>query len=58
MDSQGAALDEVFVTPVYDAMVWSLVGMGPVVSTEVGFAIEGLSAGLVWLFSARRRTTE
>jgi hypothetical protein len=58
MDGQGAALDEAFITPVYGAMVWLRVGMGPVVSTKVGFAIEGLSAGLVWLFSTRRRTTE
>jgi hypothetical protein len=58
MDGQGAALDEAFVTPICGAMVWSLVGMGPVVSTKVGFAIKGLSAGLVWLFSARWWMTE
>jgi hypothetical protein len=47
MHGQSAALDEALVASFYRARVWSLVGMDPVVPTEVGLAVEGLSALLV-----------
>lgn len=50
MGGQGAALDETLVASFYCATVWSLVGMDSVVSTEVGLAVEGLSASLVRFF--------